>query len=170
MIDSSLPLTLCYVALALLLLILCLATRWTRWIKIAMVAAVTASYFLAQSAFLQMSGWPARETPPEKFVLLAVVTQEPDKQHNIDGMHYIWVNAIKDARPVPEPRAYRLPYQKDVHAILNEAMKKNRQGISQIGSLDPPAGGKFGGWLRNAADPSLKIKISDAPAPQLPEK
>ena len=58
---------------------------------------------------------------------------------------------------------------RDLHALLGEAMKKSRQGVSQIGSTEPPAGGGTS-WLRNAADPRLKIRISDAPSPQLPEK
>jgi hypothetical protein len=49
-------------------------------------------------------------------------------------------------------------------------MKKNRQGVSQIGSTEPPALGASNSWLRNAADPKIKIRISDAPSPQLPEK
>ena len=31
-------------------------------------------------------------------------------------------------------------------------------------------GGASSSWLRTAADPKIKIRISDAPAPQLPEK
>jgi hypothetical protein len=74
------------------------------------------------------------------------------------------------AKPAAQPRAFRLPYARDLHALLGEAMKKNRQGISQIGTLDAPAGGKGASWFRLAADPNVKIKISDAPTPQLPEK
>lgn len=168
--DHSLLLILCYVALALLLLILCLATRWPRWTKVGMVVLVTASYFAAEGAILNMFGWPAPDVPPEKFALLAVVIQEPEKERGTKGAIYLWANPIENNRPAPQPRAYRLAYQKEFHATLNEAMKKARNGISQIGSTDPPAGGKFAGWLRNAADPNLKIKISDAPTPQLPEK
>ncbi|MBK4734011.1 hypothetical protein [Noviherbaspirillum pedocola] len=168
--DYSLHLTIAYVALAFLLLILCLATRWRAWIKIGMIALVTASYFIAQSAFQGMLGWPAAKSPPEKFVLLAVVAEEPDKERGTRGALYVWVNAMQGTKPAAEPRAYRLPYARDLHALLGEAMKKNRQGISQIGTLEAPAGGKGGAWFRLAADPNVKIRISDAPAPQLPEK
>jgi len=168
--DSSLLLTLCYVAIAFLLLVLCLATRWARWVKVAMIAVVTLSYFFAQATFQRMLGWPADERLPEKFVLLALVTQEPDKERGVAGALYLWVNAVHDNRPVAEPRAYRLAYRKDLHAMLGEAIKKSRQGISQIGSTEAPVGGKAGSWLRNAADPNVKIRISDAPSPSLPEK
>ena len=170
MTDNSLLLTLLYVALAFLLLVLCLATRWPLWVKAGMVLAVTASYFVAQAAFQGMLGWPAPNTPPEKFVLLAVVVEEPDKEKKQKGALYVWVNALRDNKPVQEPRAYKLPYARDLHALLGEAMKKSRQGVSQIGSTEQPAAGGGNSWLRNAADPKLKIKISDAPSPQLPEK
>lgn len=170
MTDHSLLLTLLYVALAFLLLVLCLATRWPLWVKAGMVLAVTASYFVAQAAFQGMLGWPAPNTPPEKFVLLAVVIEEPDKERKQKGALYLWVNALRDNKPVQEPRAYKLPYARDLHALLGEAMKKSRQGVSQIGSTEAPAAGAGNSWVRNAADPRLKIKISDAPSPQLPEK
>ena len=168
--NSPLLLTLLYLAIAFLLLILCLATRWPRSVKLGMIVAVTASYFIAESAFDGMLGWPAANNLPEKFVLLATVVDEPDKEHGNKGAIYIWVNGVEGGHPVAEPRAYRVAYGKPLHAMLNEAMKKNRQGISQIGSTEAPAAGKNGSWLRSAADPNVKIKITDAPAPQLPEK
>lgn len=167
---TPLSLTLMYVVLAFLLLVLCLATRWARWIKIGMVMLVSASYFIALPIFENLAGWPAAQVPPEKFALLALVVEEPNKEHETKGALYIWVNEVVNGKPVPLPRAYQLAYRKDLHALLSEAMKRNRQGITQIGSVEPPAGGKLGSWLRNAADPNLKIKISDAPSPQLPEK
>jgi hypothetical protein len=117
-----------------------------------------------------MLGWPAPNTPPEKFVLLAVVVEEPDKERKRQGALYIWVNALHGNKPAQAPRAYRLPYARDLHALLGEAMKKNRQGVSQIGSTEPPALGASNSWLRNAADPKIRIRIGDAPSPQLPEK
>ena len=168
--NSSLLLTLAYLGIAFLLLVLCLATRWPRPVKLAMIALVTAAYFIAESAFDGMLGWPAATNIPEKFVLLATVVEEPDKDRGSKGAIYIWVNGVEAGRPVAEPRAFRLAYGKPLHAMLNEAMKKNRQGISQIGSTEAPAAGKNGSWLRSAADPTVKIKITDAPAPQLPEK
>lgn len=168
--NTPLLLTLTYVAIAFLLLVLCLATHWPRVLKLAMIGVVTASYFLAESTFDGMLGWPAATGIPEKFVLLATVVEEPDKARNNKGAIFIWVNGVEGGHPLAEPRAFRLAYGKPLHAILNEAMKKNRQGISQIGSTEAPAGGKNGSWLRSAADPTVKIKITDAPAPQLPEK
>ena len=170
MTDLTLPLTLLYVVLAFLLLCLCLRTQWKLWVKVGMVAAVTASYFIAQGAFQDMRGWPAYDRLPKKFVLLASVIEEPNKEKGTKGVIYVWVNALDENRLAAQPRAYRVAYQKDFHASLNDANRKIRQGVNQIGSTEAPAGGNQSGWLRNAADPNVKVKISDAPAPQLPEK
>lgn len=168
--NTPLLLTLAYLAIAFLLLILCLSTRWSRLVKLGMIVVVTASYFVAEAAFDGMLGWPAATNIPEKFVLLATVIEEPDKDRGTKGAIFMWVNAVENGKPVPEPRAFRVAYGKPLHALLNEAMKKNRQGISQIGSTEAPSAGRNGSWLRQAADPTIKIKITDAPAPQLPEK
>ena len=68
-----------------------------------------------------------------------------------------------------QPRAFRLPYTKDLHALLNEGMKKVRQGVSQMGSSEPKAGKRDASWLRPGSDEQV-VKIRDLPAPQLPEK
>jgi hypothetical protein len=170
MTDLTLLLTLLYVVLAFLLVCLCLFTPWKLWVKGGMVAVVTASYFFAQGAFQDMRGWPSYERLPKKFVLLASVIEEPNKEKGTKGAIYVWVNALEESRLVAQPRAYKVPYQKEFHASLNEANRKIRQGVNQIGSTEAPAGGNQGGWLKNAADPNTKVKISDAPAPQLPEK
>lgn len=167
--SPALQLTLLYVAIAALLLILCLATKWSRRVKVGMVVVVTASYFFAQAVFHGMLGWPADERLPEKFVLLATMIDEPDAKRGTKGAIYIWVNGFQDNKPLPQPRAYLLPYEKKLHNDLGEAMKKSSQGIQQIGAADLPIGQARSYWQK-AGNYGANIKISDAPAPQLPEK
>ena len=57
----------------------------------------------------------------------------------------------------------------DLHALLGEAMKKVRQGVSQLGTAEPKRGPKGLSWLRPGSD-EQNVKIRDLPAPQLPEK
>lgn len=167
---SLLTLTAVYVLLAFLLLCLCLWTRWSVWLKMALVGVVTVFYFLAYDGVHGVLGWPAEEALPKRFVLLALVVDEPNKEKGNKGSLFIWVNGLEDNRPVAEPRAYRLPYEKDLHSLFNEAMKKNRQGISQMGTTEPKSGPKGFSWLRPPGNDKLTIKISDLPRPQLPEK
>lgn len=156
-----------FVALLFLLGLALVASPWGRMRKLALVLAVTALYFHSDSVLQEVWGWPSRQALPERFVLLATVIEEPAKGR--EGALYVWVNAIEDGKPVAQPRAYRLPYSKDLHALLGEAMKKVRQGVSQMGSAVPRAGRSGLNWLRPGAD-EQQVKIRDLPLPQLPEK
>jgi hypothetical protein len=155
------------VALAFMALLALLASRWPTWLKAVLVVAVTAFYFVADRALDDVWGWPASAHLPERFVLLAVVVQEPTKRD--PGALFVWVNAIEDGQPKREPRAHRLPYTKDLHALLDEGMKKVRQGVTQMGSAEPKRGARGFNWLRPGSD-EQNVKIRDLPVPQLPEK
>jgi hypothetical protein len=156
-----------YVALAALAALALVASRWPAWGKALLVAGVTALYFGADAVLDEAWGWPSRGALPERFVLLAVVIEEPTKKE--PGALYVWVNGLKDGKPGRQPRAYRLPYTKDLHALFEEGMKKVRQGVSQMGSAEPRRGPKGFAWLRPGAD-EQEVKIRDLPVPQLPEK
>jgi hypothetical protein len=156
-----------YVLLAFATALALAFSRWSRWLKAALVVGVTALYFVADSTLAGVWGWPSRDGLPERFVLLAAVIEEPTKTN--PGALYVWVNALKNGKPEREPRAYRLAYSKDLHSLLNEGMKKVRQGVTQMGAAEPKAGAKGLNWLRPGSD-EQNVKIRDLPAPQLPEK
>jgi len=160
-------LILSFAALVFLCAMALLWSRWPAWLKALLVAGVAVFYFWADGVVHNLSGWPTADALPERFTLLAAVIEEPSNKSS--GALYIWVNAIENGKPVAQPRAYRLPYAKDLHALLNEGMKKSRQGVSQMGTATPKAGKKGLGWLRPGAD-EQEVKIRDLPAPQLPEK
>jgi hypothetical protein len=156
-----------FVAVLFVLGLALVASRWPVWAKAGLVALVTGLYFWSDTALEEVWGWPSRHALPEKFVLLAAVIEEPAKGK--EGALYVWVNAIENGKPAAQPRAYKLPYAKDLHALLNEGMKKVRQGVTQMGSAEPKRGPKGLSWLRPGAD-EQNVKIRDLPAPQLPEK
>ena len=163
----TLALILSFAALALLCVLALLWSRWPAWLKGILVVGVTVFYFYADSVVHQLSGWPSPDALPERFVLLAAVIEEPSTR--TDGALYVWVNAIDDGKPTAQPRAYRLPYSKDVHSMLNEGIKKVRQGVSQMGTSEPKVGKGGTSWLRPGNDEQV-VKIRDLPVPQLPEK
>jgi hypothetical protein len=156
-----------FAALVLLAALALLWSRWPAWLKGLLVIGVTGFYFYADDALHGIAGLPSRDALPERFVLLAAVIDEPNAKSK--GALYVWVNELKDGKPAAQPRAYRLPYQKDLHALLNEGMKKVRQGISQMGTAEPKSGPKGFSWLRPGSD-EQNVKIRDLPVPQLPEK
>jgi len=156
-----------FVALAFVSLLALFASGWPRWARALLLVGVTALYFGAERAFDDVWGWPSRQALPERFVLLAAVIEEPTPKS--EGALYVWVNALEGGRPAAQPRAYRLPYSKELHSLLNEGMKKVRQGISQMGSATPTGGPQGPAWLRPGSEPQ-DVKIRDLPLPQLPEK
>ena len=161
------PLLWLFVALAFLAALALVASRWPRWAKALLVAAVTGLYFGAERALDDVWGWPSRHALPERFVLLAAVIEEPTKTS--PGALYVWVNALEQGKPAREPRAFRLAYSKDLHALLSDGMKKVRQGISQMGTAEPRSGPRGLSWLRPGSD-EQNVKIRDLPTAQLPEK
>ena len=163
----SLPVVLSFAALAFVALLALLWSHWPAWLKGLLVVGVTVFYFFADEVMHGMWGWPSADTLPERFVLLAAVIDEPGAKHA--GGVYVWVNAIEDGKPSAQPRAFQLPYSKDVHALLNEGMKKIREGVSQMGSSEPKRGKGGLSWLRPGSDEQT-VKLRDLPVPQLPEK
>jgi hypothetical protein len=153
--------------LAFLCLLALLWSRWPAWLKVLLVVGVSGFYFVADELAHRMWGWPAADSMPERWVLLAAVIEEPSAKNA--GALYLWVNALENGKPAHEPRAYRLPYAKDLHALLDEGMKKVRQGVSQMGTAEPKSGPKGFAWLRPGRDEQV-LKIRDLPSPQLPEK
>ena len=163
----TLPVVLSIAVLAFLTLLALLWSRWPGWLKGVLVAGVTVFYFFANDVVHGMWGWPSGDALPERFVLLAAVIDEPNAKHA--GGLYLWVNAMEDGKPAAQPRAFALPYRKDLHALLNEGMKKVREGVSQVGSSEPKAGRRGLSWLRPGQDEQV-VKLRDLPVPQLPEK
>ena len=163
----TLSIVLAACALALLCTMALLWSRWPAWLKALLLAGVTAFYFYADEVVHSMWGWPSADRLPERFALLAAVIDEPTAKSA--GALYLWVAALEDGKPAAQPRAYRLPYAKDLHALLSEGMKKVRQGVSQMGTAEPKVGSKGFSWLRPGSDEQA-IRIRDLPVPQLPEK
>lgn len=163
----TLAVVLSFVVLLALCAFALLWSRWPAWLKGLLVLGVAGFFFYADDAVHGLSGWPSPDAMPERWVLLAAVIEEPSAKTK--GALYVWVNAIENGKPVPQPRAFRLPYTKDLHALLNEGMKKTRQGVSQMGSSEPKAGRRGVSWLRPGSDEQV-VKIRDLPSPQLPEK
>lgn len=161
------PLLWAYVALAFLALLALVSSRAPRVLKAMLVAGVTALYFWGAAVLDGVWGWPSRQALPERFVLLAAVIEEP-KQTD-PGALYVWVNALENGKPARQPRAHRLPYSKELHRLLDEGMKKTRQGVSQMGTAEPRSGPRGLSWLRPGAE-EQNVKIRDLPSPQLPEK
>ena len=127
-----------FAALVLLCTFALLWSRWPAWQRACWCSRSRPSTSTPTTRLHGLAGCPRARRLPERFVLLAAVIEEPGAKSK--GALYVWVNELKDGKPAAQPRAYRLPYQKDLHALLDEGMKKVRQGISQMGSTEPKTG------------------------------
>jgi len=163
----TLSIVLAYAALLLVALLALLGSQWPAWSKGLLVVGVTVLYFHAYNVLDDVWGWPSHGALPERFELLAAVIEEPHAKEA--GGLYVWVHAIANGQAAPEPRAYRLPYTKEMHLQLSEGTQKIRAGISQMGITEPTTASSGLGWLRPPSAPQV-FRLRDLPGPQLPEK
>jgi hypothetical protein len=164
----GLALVLSFAALLLLVLLALLWSRWPGWMKTVLVLAVTVLYFYGNDAVHQIWGVPSADALPERFVMLAAAVDEPVGKN--PGSIFMWVSVPREGVNKLEPRAYRVPYTKELHAQIDQGVRKGRDGISQMGTAEAKAGNARGtGWLKPGSD-EQEIKIRDLPSPQLPEK
>lgn len=165
-----LALVIVYALLAFLLLVLCLATRWHWALKAVLVLAVSGFYLYADQTFRHLAGWPAEDELPRRFVFLSAVFDEPSPGRGHEGAIYLWVHPMQDDQPLAMPRQFKLPYEKDLHRILGDGMKKARDGNTQLGESQPRPGRSTLPWLLPAGNDKVEIKLRDLPRAQLPEK
>jgi hypothetical protein len=159
-----------FAVLCFLLLCLCVYGNLSHRNKMLIVLAVSAFYFIGYQAINDSQGWATSRELPSKFVLLAAVIEEPVKDKT-KGEIFVWLQPLTDNRPSGEPRAFRFPYEKGLHSLFEEGMKKNRNGNSQMGVVESAQRGSRGvSWLKPAGADIQRIKLRDMPAPQLPEK
>ena len=164
-----LSLAICFSLLLFVLTCICLSSglqhRW-KWI---VVLVSSAGYFGAYLTLRDAQGWATSEVVPPKFIFLASVIEEPVKDKS-KGEIFVWLQPLVDNRPSGEPRAYRLDYDKGLHSLFEEAIKKTRRGNAQMGSNEPRVGHRSFSWFRPAGNDTLQIRLRDLPASQLPEK
>ena len=82
-------------------------------------------------------GWPTEEDLPEKFRVYWLVIDEPDPKGDSGGNIYVWLQPNSTTETVhdswedylisfydgdSEPRAYRLPYTRELHEQAQEAL------------------------------------------------
>lgn len=132
---SILGLALSYaLLLAILLVLVFLSTIKTR-LKMLLLLASFAFYFIHYQSLLSYQGWPAQDEIPAEFDLLHAVNIEPNKKIYEPGKMYWWV--MDKTTPGAVPRAYELPYQQSIHQAVEEVIKEQEQGKKYVGKTKP---------------------------------
>ena len=129
MIASALVLTLAYVIVAALLLNMNLATRYSAGVKALVIVLVSLLYFGAWHGYRGLMGWPSPDPLPEKFRVLWISIDEPDKANGLPGSLDYWVRALDSAGLASgPPRAHRLVWTEAEAEAAQEALDRMDEG------------------------------------------
>jgi hypothetical protein len=180
-----------YVLIAVLLLSLNLASRWHWGIK-AVAIAITAGFFgVFFVSVTELIGWPTEARVPDHFQLHWATIVEPDKLNGLPSSIYLWVEALDENNMLAgTPRAFRVPYSRELADRIGRAKERIEQGADQAGTARdiempegesdqdrrlagmPPRQGEPG----STGDPAAfvqhmpSIEFEDMPPPALPPK
>lgn len=134
---TILTLTAAYALVASLLAYLLLMSR-LHWVfkglaTLSVVALIPLTFF----GVGELRGLPSDGDLPDSFRMLWAQVTEPNPLQGEEGRVFLWLQML-DAEnfPVGLPRAYQLPYSKDLEVKVNEAMGKIAQGEEIQGKVD----------------------------------
>jgi hypothetical protein len=133
-----------YVVVAVLLLSLNLASRWHWGVKAAAIAVTTLFFGISYASIAGLVGWPSEARVPERFQLHWATVVEPDKLNGLPGSIYLWLESLDESNmPAGTPRAFRVPYTRELAERIAHAKERIEQGMDQAGTardLDVPEG------------------------------
>lgn len=160
--DAALALAGAVALLAFLLLALHLRSGWRWQVKAAATAlcsVAVVALFLALQASL---GRPVKAPLPGRFHFHAAVIEEPDPRAQEAGAIFVWVSRQGPDGP-EQPRAHALPYSRELHERLVEAMGRMAEGARLEGR---PRAAREQGYSLNAGG----FELFEAPPPMPPPK
>lgn len=115
--------------LAVLLLSLNANTAWPWQIKAGAIVASMLTVAIGYFAVYRMLGLPTNREVPDNARLLWADVIEPRKGHSKAGAIYLWTKpAGEEYAP---PRAYELPYDRELHDMVMAAIRRAETGIRQ---------------------------------------
>lgn len=169
--QALIYLCLAYAALGVLVLGLNIYSRWPLVVKLATILLVSGLYFVTWQALQGLQGWPTQDAMPQRFILLSTSVHEPNKTTGDAGVIQLWVTPIgPDDQPSRRPRAFAVPYSKDLHQEIAEAKRGMRNGILQLGTARAVKDPQQVRDSTRFARAVQKITFQDLPDPALPEK
>ena len=98
--------------------------------------------------------------------------EEPDPEAGTAGRIFIWASNLQGSFPASEPRAYEIPYGREVHSNLEDALRNQREGNVQIGEVMAKSAttGKAPASIRQLGEAAIQLKFHKLADPALPEK
>ena len=180
-----------YVVIAVLLLSLNLGSRWQWGIKATAIAITTAFFGVSYASISGLIGWPSEARVPQRFQLHWATVVEPDKLNGLPGSIYLWVEALDENNMLAgTPRAFRVPYSRELADRIGRAKERIEQGTDQLGTArdldvpesEPDADRRLAGAPPRQNEPGSpgdptafiqhmpSIEFEDMPPPPLPPK
>lgn len=152
------------------LLLMAMASAWHwRW-KLLMVLCSGVAMLSSHDIWQNTTGWPTAEALPPEFVFHTAVFSEPQPELNDAGAIFVWAQPLLNKQMVHMPRVYRLPYQEDLRDILQEGVKKTREGSTLLGRMGKNLGPQGTTWMPPGQDDEMQIELRNKPQAVLPEK
>ena len=167
----------CYAAIILLLLSLHLRSGWSWSVKTAAIGLTLPAGVGAFLAIQAQLGWPSRNALPSEFQLHAALVEEPATGNAEDGAIFLWLtpwekavstdDAGMDAAMLPDrrPRAFDLPYSRDLHQKVETMQERLARGELVTGRHQPNRS-----WQRRFGLQDGQIDLEAPPPPPMPEK
>jgi hypothetical protein len=154
-----------YLALAVLLLSLNLRSDW-RWPVKAGAILLSLGFLVTSVLALEaMLGWPTAEPPPAKFQLHAALVDEPDRSSSSRGAIYLWLSPHDaDGHASGPPRAFALPYSRELHEQAARAQARLQDGRQVEGTAARQRDEHHPGSR------SVQVELFAAPPATLPSK
>jgi len=115
--------------LVILLLVLLKSDVKPLW-KLVLVLIASGFYVLQYESLQQYMGWPADDSLPDKFVLIATDVREPNRKTGDVGIMYWWLR--DSAGQDQPPRVYRLPYQAELHQKSQQVLQQQQAGSQYV--------------------------------------
>jgi len=191
--TNVLLLSLAYVLLSVLLLVVMTQLPIPRMLKIAAILAASGFYVVVFFASQGLLGWSAPVAVPDRFKVLWTRVIEPDPARHEAGAVHLWLEELDGANlPSGVPRAYRLPYSRQLADKVSNAQAEIEKGHPQGGRAQyfgtpssagggaqpvqagaPPGGDPSGGGLLDPAflgGQSKSVDLVPLPKPALPNK
>src|SRR5437016_3860744 len=124
-----------YVVIAVLLLSLNLTSRWHWGVKAAAIVVTTGFFGVSFASITGLIGWPSQARVPEHFQLHWATVVEPDKLNGLPGSIFLWIEGLdENSMPAGTPRAFRVPYSRELADRIGHAKERIEQGADQLGT------------------------------------
>ncbi len=170
--GAMISLAIANVLLGLLLLSLNMKSDWPWSVKAAAIVTAIPLFITTFVSLQTFLGWPSSSDLPERFQLHAALVEEPSISDDRAGAIFLWLTPAdnmmdEEAGPEPPllPRAFTLPYSRDLHKRV-EAMREAMQNGAFVAGRykqGPSVARRFG--LQKGG-----IDLFTPPPPPLPSK